>query len=151
MYCRGKGKVHFSVEEPDELDNIIETGGTHTAVLQVCLEFQVMQPLVLFVNLYFSEVKRNFAMQYVIYNVLWDAVSNVFQKEVLFLFVWFRASLIYINNCPTRCNPKQSIYYSACSLYMFRVSTTPIIRSSQNCNYSLRYWSYFSCSYLPPT
>ena len=30
-----------------------------------------------------------------------------------------------INNCPTRCNTK-SIYYSA-------------------------YWSYFSCSYLPPT
>ena len=29
----------------------------------------------------------------------------------------------------------QSIYL----LDMFRVSTTPIIRSSQNCNYSLRY------------
>jgi len=34
---------------------------------------------------------------------------------------------------------------------MFRVSTTPIIRSTQNCNYSLRYWSYFLCSYLPAT
>jgi hypothetical protein len=34
---------------------------------------------------------------------------------------------------------KQSIYYSANSLYMFRVSTTPIIRSAQNCNYSLQY------------
>ena len=34
---------------------------------------------------------------------------------------------------------------------MFRVSTTPIIRSTQNCNYSLRYGSYFLCSYLPPT
>ena len=56
----------------------------------------------------------------------------------------------YINNCPTRCNTKQSIYYSASSLYMFRVSTTPIIRSTQNCNYSLRHWSYFLCSYLPP-
>ena len=33
---------------------------------------------------------------------------------------------------------KQSIYYSASSLYMFRVSTTPIIRSTQNSNYSLR-------------
>jgi len=40
---------------------------------------------------------------------------------------------IYINNCPTRCNTKQSIYYSASSLYMFRVSTTPIIMSTQNC------------------
>jgi len=57
----------------------------------------------------------------------------------------------YINNYPTRCNTKQYIYYSASSLYMFRVSTTSTIRSTQNCNYSLRYWSYFLCSYLPPT
>ena len=35
-------------------------------------------------------------------------------------------------------------------LYMFRVSTTPIIRSTQNCNYSLRYWSYFYVQ-LPPS
>ena len=52
---------------------------------------------------------------------------------------------------PTGWNTKHSIYYSASSLYMFRVSNTPIIRSTQNCNYSLRYWSYFLCSYLPPT
>ena len=45
----------------------------------------------------------------------------------------------YINNRPKRCNTKQSIYYSASSLYMFRVSTTPINRNTQNCNYSLRY------------
>jgi len=64
---------------------------------------------------------------------------------------WFRASLIYINNCPTRCKTKQSIYYSVSSLYIFRVSTTSIIRSTQNSNYSLRNWSYFLCSYLPPT
>ena len=56
-----------------------------------------------------------------------------------FLCLWFRASLIYINNCPTRCNTKQSICYSASSLYMFRVSTTPIIRNTQNCNYNLLY------------
>ena len=31
------------------------------------------------------------------------------------------------------------------------VSTTPIVRNTQNCNYSLRYWSYFLCSYFPPT
>ena len=47
-------------------------------------------------------------------------------------------NVIYINSCPTRCNRKQSIYYCANSLYTFRVSTTPIIRSTQNCNYSLR-------------
>ena len=45
-----------------------------------------------------------------------------------------------ISNFPKRCNTKPSIYYSAISFYMFRVSTTPIIRSTQNCNYSLRYW-----------
>jgi len=56
-----------------------------------------------------------------------------------FICLCFRASLICFNNCPTRCNIKQSIYYSASSLYMFRVSATPIIRSTQNCNYSLRY------------
>jgi len=56
-----------------------------------------------------------------------------------FLYLRFRASLIYINNCPTTRNKKQSIHYSASSLYMLRVSTTPIIRSKQNCNYSLRY------------
>ena len=33
--------------------------------------------------------------------------------------LWFRASLIYSNNCPTRCNTKQSTYYSASSLYIF--------------------------------
>jgi len=57
----------------------------------------------------------------------------------LCLCLWFRASLFCINNWPTRCNTKQSIYCSASSLYMFRVSTTPIIRSTQNCSYSLRY------------
>ena len=67
-----------------------------------------------------------------------------------FSCLWLCAPLIYINNCPTRCNTKQSIYNSASSLYMFRVSTTRIIKSTQNCNYSLRYWSYFLCSYLPP-
>ena len=56
-----------------------------------------------------------------------------------------------INNCPTRCNTKQSSYYSASSFYMFRLSATPIIRSTQNCNSSLRYWSYFLCSCLRPT
>ena len=55
------------------------------------------------------------------------------------LISWFRASLIYINYCPTRWNTKRSIYYSASSLYMFRVSNTPIIRSTQNCNYSHQY------------
>jgi len=68
--------------------------------------------------------------------------SHTATKESV-LCLWFRASLIC--NCPTKCNTKQSICYSASSLYMFRVSTTPII-STQNCNYSLRYWLYFLCN-----
>ena len=60
---------------------------------------------------------------------------------VIILCLCFRASLIYTNNCPTRCNTKQFVYYSASSLYMFWVTTTPIILSTQNCNYSLRCWS----------
>jgi len=52
--------------------------------------------------------------------------------------------IFFINNCPARCNTKQSIYYSASSLNMFRVSTTPSIRSTQNCNYSLRYCAAIS-------
>jgi len=64
------------------------------------------------------------------------------------LCLWFRASLICINNCPTRGNTKQSIYYSASSLYMFRVSTTPIIRITQNCNYSLCHVGYVALGQL---
>jgi len=65
------------------------------------------------------------------------SMKHVHVKIIVCL--WFHASLIYIHNCPTMCNIKQSIYYSASSPYMFPVSTTPIIKSTQNCNYSLRY------------
>jgi len=75
----------------------------------------------------------------------------IFKIRCIILCLWFRASLIYVNNYPTRYNTKQSISYSASSRYLFRVSITPIIRSTQNCNYRLRYWSYFLCNYLPPT
>jgi len=64
---------------------------------------------------------------------------SIGHNKLTVLYLWFRASLIEINNSPTRCNTKQSIYYSASSLYLFRVSTTPIIRSTQNCNYTIRY------------
>jgi len=63
--------------------------------------------------------------------------------------LWFHASLIYINNCPTRCNTKQPIYYSASSHYMFLVSNTTIIRITQNCNYSLGICHIFL--QLPPS
>ena len=65
--------------------------------------------------------------------ILSSFLSHNNYLRVFFLF------FCYINNCSTRCNTKQPIYYSASSFYMFRVSTTPIIRSTQNCNYSLRY------------
>jgi len=79
---------------------------------------------------------------------VYDVISLRIPTELISNYPVFG---IYINNCPMRCNTKQSIYYSASSLYMFRVPTTPIIRSTQNCTYNLRYWSYFLCNYLPPT
>jgi len=81
-----------------------------------------------------------------------DSCTNYFTSLSNSSSLWninhknFSLEIKYINNCPTSCNTKQSIYYSASSLYMFRVSTSPIIRSTQNCNYSLRYCSYFLCA-----
>jgi len=89
-----------------------------------------------------SEVKQEIK-QMISSREIITGLSLFAQGWLSVLCLWFRASLTYINNCPTKCNTKQSIYYSASSPYMFRVSTTPIIRSTQNCNYSLRYWSYF--------
>ena len=64
---------------------------------------------------------------------------------------WFRASLIYINNCPTRCNTKQSICYFTVSLYMFWVSTTPIIRIHKTVTIAAGTGHAALCSYLLPT
>jgi len=44
----------------------------------------------------------------------------------------------------------KTVYLLFCK-FTFQVSTTTIIKSTQNCNYSIRYWSYFLCSYLPPS
>jgi len=88
-----------------------------------------------------SEVKQEIKQMISSREIL-TGLSLFAQGWLSVLCLWFRESLIYINNCPTRCNTKQSIYYSASSPYMFRVSTTPIT-STQDCNYSLRYWSYF--------
>jgi hypothetical protein len=43
------------------------------------------------------------------------------------------------------------IYFTAKSLYTFRVSTASIIRSTKNCNRSLRYMSLHRYSHFPPT
>jgi len=52
----------------------------------------------------------------------WRPMLGVPKKTINFkwpiLCSWFRASLICIKNCPMRCNTKQSIYYSASSLYI---------------------------------
>jgi hypothetical protein len=48
-------------------------------------------------------------------------------------------SKIYVNNCPTRCNNIQFIYICK-PLYMFRVVTPLIIRSSYHCTCSI--WHY---------
>jgi len=43
------------------------------------------------------------------------------------------------------------IYFTAKSLYMFRVPTAPIIRSTENCSRSFRYRSFYRYSYFPTT
>jgi len=69
------------------------------------------------------------------------------EVKIVLYSIWYRHTCRW----PSGAQVEQSIYYSVSSLYMFRVSATPIIRSTQICNCSLRYWSYFLCSYLPPT
>ena len=81
----------------------------------------------------------HFTLQYVL---LWHSVVC---NYISFCLIHLRivVTKIYINKCPTRCNNMQSIFYStAISLYMFRVPSTPIIRSTWNCSYSHRYKPY---------
>ena len=59
------------------------------------------------------------------YKIIWFELFLCKPLLLWILCLWFRASLIYINNGPTGCNTKQSIYYSASSRYMFRVSPHP--------------------------
>jgi len=95
-----------------------------------------------------KEINSTLNMGNVCHSLIYYVLSlGVLSKSQRLQYVY----IYIVNICPTRCNTKQSIYYSASSLYVFRVSTTPVIRSTQNCNYSLRYWSYFLYSYLPPT
>ena len=63
----------------------------------------------------------------------------------------YLSTLEYINNCPTRCEMQRKAVYLLFSKFTlhFRVSTKLITRSTQNCNYSLRYWSYFLYGYIP--
>ena len=63
-------------------------------------------------------------------------------------FVHHNSILIKIQLDATVCS---LIYFTAKSLYMFRVSTAPIIRSTKNCNRSLRYRSQYRYSYFPST
>ena len=75
----------------------------------------------------------------------WITSRKMLQMQMSEIFV---SVLITVQRDTTQ---SSLIYYSTSSLYMFRVSSTRIIRCTQNCNYRLRYRSYFICSYLPPT
>ena len=57
---------------------------------------------------------------------------------------------ISVNKNPTRCNSMQIFIYCKATLHV-SVVTAPIIRSTKNCNRSLRYRSYYWYSYFPPT
>ena len=56
---------------------------------------------------------------------------------------------VNVNDCSTKMRLYTVYYVSVnCSLYMFRVVTSPIIRSTCNCNYNIWHWSNRLC-YLP--
>jgi len=57
------------------------------------------------------------------------------------LYSWFRASWPYINKIQRDATVCRYLF-TASLLYMFRVSITPIIRSTKHCNCSLWYRSY---------
>jgi hypothetical protein len=68
-------------------------------------------------------------------------------KMVVSYWLWrsnVRASQIYSNICPKRCNSAQFIYIWRL-LYMFRVLLPPIIRSAYNCIYNIWYLSHRYC------
>jgi len=69
------------------------------------------------------------------YCSLTEPIYSRIQRNYSILYLWFRATLIYINSCPTGWNTKQSIYYSASSFYIFRVSNT----GTGGCSYSFVY------------
>ena len=59
-------------------------------------------------------------------------------------YIYVQSILIKTQLAATVCS---LIYFTAKSLYMFRVSTAPIITSTKNCNRSLRYSLKFMCSH----
>jgi len=63
-------------------------------------------------------------------------------KESQCLSSWFRASSFSVNKNPTRCSSMQIFIYCKATLHVLGV-TAPIIRSTKNCNRSLRYRSYY--------
>jgi hypothetical protein len=75
---------------------------------------------------------RNFSCLMIAFHGKVKRVTSISRSRV-------RASWIYANKCPTRCNYIQFIYI--CKLLcMFRVVSPPIIRSSCHCLHS--FWRY---------
>jgi len=64
----------------------------------------------------------------------------------------FRYVICYdnVNKNPTTCNSMQIFIYCKVTLHVSGV-TAPNIRSTKNCNRSLRYRSQYWYSYFPPT
>ena len=63
---------------------------------------------------------------------------NFVTNFVIYFFFHNNNALLKFNNCPTRCDLFNLLYFCK-QIYMFRV-LTPIIRSWYNCNYSFWYW-----------
>ena len=130
--------VNFWID-PDAVPARVQLGNTAMTLFIAFLHFH--RPLFLLCFRLFSFL--SFCTFLLFYPSVLAMYFFLFLLFYLFFVLMFpcMADKVF-NNCPTRCSTKQPIYYSARSLYMFRVLSTPIIRSTENCNYSIRYWSY---------
>jgi len=93
------------------------------------------------------KLKDNTSLQLQMVSATTHKLKTINQHLRLNLFLqmlclWLRASLMYINNCPKRCKTKQSIYYSASSLYLAKLewgSCTKNMTCTGGCSFSFVY------------
>jgi len=79
-----------------------------------------------------------FILQQVLQNYLFRVHTSVIKSDTQIYFLK-QLSIFILNKSPTRCNSMQSdLFHCKVTLH---VSGDTVIRSTKNCNRSLRYWS----------